>query len=528
MFGQSVVRPALLVATFVVALLLLFASSLSSLLRIDSFVTCARLLIAQSFSSYGVFGQEGPRRARHCFDEAVVDRFGRLLSIHEVIKLRLVFFKRLFDSAYHFWSFPSASSSTHSWPQRTRLAHTSSFPVLGFFLCHYQRVVVPPYAPYQLQSNSCSYQDSAQAQPRQHICGCGKKSRSRFLGLAKVGSPSWKVLITAIPSSCMGSLSKEAADPSFSGTNSSVTAWFSSSFLGSPIRSLRSVMMQGVLLFDVSWSVFLSHPARPYSVSAQAALLHASCRFWRPIHHNRGDIFLPTLEPDGACSPLQRRRSIKCHHHAPRFPRSLVHKDGSCGHVREARLLVSPSHFDVSFSSLSTFIFSSLSLSLSSFIFPSLSFSVFFLCPSLSLSLPLSVSLCLCLRVSACGVCGVVCGVYRSMWLWLWLWSWSVCVCVVWCGALKNRRVSIQNAPVCKFKMYTLGRFEWTLGSFSARHTTPHHTTPHHTTPHTHHDHNHRHSHSHSDTHHRHHMYSHTQHHTVTETERERDENMKV
>ena len=134
----------------------------------------------------------------------------------------------MFDSAYHFRSFPSASSSTHSWPQRTRLAHISSFPVLGFFLCYYQRVVVPPCAPYQLQPNSCIYQDSAQAQPRQHICGCGKKKSIKVpLVLAKVDSHPWKVLITAIPSSCMGSPSKEAAGPSFSGTKSSVTAWFS-------------------------------------------------------------------------------------------------------------------------------------------------------------------------------------------------------------------------------------------------------------------------------------------------------------
>ena len=38
-------------------------------------------------------------------------------------------------------------------------------------------------------------------------------------------------------------------------------------------------MMQGVLLFDVSCSVFLSHPTRQCSVSAQVARLLASCGF---------------------------------------------------------------------------------------------------------------------------------------------------------------------------------------------------------------------------------------------------------
>ena len=72
-------------------------------------------------------------------------------------------------------------------------------------------------------------------------------------------------------------------------------------------------------------------------------------RLWKPAHHNPGAVFLPVLEPGGACFPLQLRGSIDCPHHVPRFLRSLAHQNGhSCGHVREARVLVLPSHFEVS------------------------------------------------------------------------------------------------------------------------------------------------------------------------------------
>ena len=43
-----------------------------------------------------------------------------------------------------------------------------------------------------------------------------------------------------------------------------------------PVRSLRPVMMTGVLLFGVSWIVNLSHPARQRNVSVNFALLTAN------------------------------------------------------------------------------------------------------------------------------------------------------------------------------------------------------------------------------------------------------------
>ena len=87
------------------------------------------------------------------------------------------------------------------------------------------------------------------------------------LVLTKVAFPSWKVLITAIPSSCRMSLNLL-----FLEEDRLSRLDFLSSFLRAPIRSLRSVMMQGVLLLGVSWSIFLSQTAKPSSVSALLAL----------------------------------------------------------------------------------------------------------------------------------------------------------------------------------------------------------------------------------------------------------------
>ena len=61
------------------------------------------------------------------------------------------------------------------------------------------------------------------------------------------------VLITAMPSSCKMSLTNEAAKPR--GLRSPVTALVV--IPGAPVRSLRPVMMKGVLLFGVSCSFFL-------------------------------------------------------------------------------------------------------------------------------------------------------------------------------------------------------------------------------------------------------------------------------
>ena len=53
-------------------------------------------------------GLEGLQHARHCFDEEVIDRVGRLFGVHEVVNIGLVLIKRLLDSAWHFGPFPSS------------------------------------------------------------------------------------------------------------------------------------------------------------------------------------------------------------------------------------------------------------------------------------------------------------------------------------------------------------------------------------------------------------------------------------
>ena len=70
-------------------------------------------------------------------------------------------------------------------------------------------------------------------------------------------------------------------------------------------------------------------------------------RLWGSVHYDRGDVLLPSSESDGACSALFQK-SIKCLHHVSRFPRSFVLQGRhSCGHIREARLGVTPSHLEV-------------------------------------------------------------------------------------------------------------------------------------------------------------------------------------
>ena len=92
---------------FAVAPLLLCSSSLSSLLRFKSAVTCARLVITHSSASL-VFQPAGSEPRSPLFVErGIVDRVRRLLSIHEVVELRLIFFERFFNSATHFRPFPS-------------------------------------------------------------------------------------------------------------------------------------------------------------------------------------------------------------------------------------------------------------------------------------------------------------------------------------------------------------------------------------------------------------------------------------
>ena len=66
---------------------------------------------------------------------------------------------------------------------------------------------------------------------------------------------------------------------------------------------------------------------------------------WRPIHHDRGDVFLPISEPNGSRSSVQLRRCIECSCHGPRFPGSLARKDGhsweTCSRIVSAHTPIS-------------------------------------------------------------------------------------------------------------------------------------------------------------------------------------------
>ena len=126
---------------------------------------------------------------------------------------------------------------------------------------------MPSRAPYQLQPYSSSYQDSTQVQPRQHFRGSSNVVNARQCS-------------SCAGEGCLSSL--ECVDhchPFFlqdvPGERRRLSFFF-----GKEVSCLGCwpVMMQGVLLFDVSCSVFLSH-YETCSVSAQVARLLASCGF---------------------------------------------------------------------------------------------------------------------------------------------------------------------------------------------------------------------------------------------------------
>ena len=142
--------------------------------------------------------------------------FGHLLSIHEVIELRLVFFRRLFDSAYHFRSFPSAR------PERIHVLSGPGWLIFRSFLFWALfSLVTREWSCLRMLLISCT-RIPVLTKTRHRLSRASVSAGAAIwsirvrvpLVLAKVGSPPWKVLITAIPSSCKVSLNKEAAGPS--------------------------------------------------------------------------------------------------------------------------------------------------------------------------------------------------------------------------------------------------------------------------------------------------------------------------
>ena len=87
---------------------------------------------------------------------------------------------------------------------------------------------------------ACSLSAAAVFQLRQHFCGCGSVVNPCLWSWRR-WSPPWKVLMTAILSSCKVSLKIEAAKPSVSGRCSLVTAWFCACVSGDdhPIEEVR-------------------------------------------------------------------------------------------------------------------------------------------------------------------------------------------------------------------------------------------------------------------------------------------------
>ena len=143
------------------------------------------------------------------------------------------------------------------------------------------------------------------------------------------------------------SLKSETAKPSLSGKRSLVTAWFPSSFLGTPIRLLKSVMMKGAPLFGVSWKVFLRHPARQYGVSAQIARLLASCAGGQHITIGARSSFQfrSLMAPASPCNFGSAPNVLTaCLGFLFFF---LLTRMDTRRHVRESCLLTLPSHFEM-------------------------------------------------------------------------------------------------------------------------------------------------------------------------------------
>ena len=157
-----------------VATLLLFASSLSSLHCFQSFVTCARLLITHSSSPSGLLAKRG-------FAALITFLIKKSLS-HQPSSpypqgnqnsffLQAPFLQRLSRMV-----FSIRSSSTHSWPPLTRPALLLLFHVPGGF----GRLRLPESGGERSclrmlfvgsQSDCSSDQDSTQVQPDWHFCG---------------------------------------------------------------------------------------------------------------------------------------------------------------------------------------------------------------------------------------------------------------------------------------------------------------------------------------------------------------------
>ena len=104
-----------------------------------------------------------------------------------------------------------------------------------------------------------------------------------------------------------------------------------------------------MLLFGVSWSVFLRHPARQYGVSAQIARLLASCSFgsqYITIGVRSSSQFRSLMAPALPCNfggaPNVLTTCLGFH-----LFFLLTRMDTPGRHVRESCLLILPSHFEM-------------------------------------------------------------------------------------------------------------------------------------------------------------------------------------
>ena len=151
--------------------------------------------------------------------------------------------------------------------------------------------------------------------------------------------------ITAIPFSCNMSLNVGAAGPSLSGNRSPVTAWSSLSVLGSthPVTEVRHDARRA------SFERVLKRLPEPFRKTVERLSVACSTphflRLRWPVHHNRSDAFLPISKRDSPCSSLQSRRRVVNSHHVHWLPKILLHENRHPGRlVRASRLLVFPSY----------------------------------------------------------------------------------------------------------------------------------------------------------------------------------------
>ena len=157
------------------------------------------------------------------------------------------------------------------------------------------------------------------------------------LMLTKVASAPWKVLITAIPSSCRISLNREAASTSLSGRRSFVTACFCHHSWGHhPILDVRHDVERAPSRRVLEC---LSEANRQVVKRLSEARSTACFMMLRwPVHHY--DVFLQVSKPHSPCTSLQYRwRVVHAHHVLGLQMFFFIRIDTRGSHVQASRLL---------------------------------------------------------------------------------------------------------------------------------------------------------------------------------------------